>query len=139
LVCIIDSSGCSKKSSSTHSILLQDREVDGLAEDATGDDDGFFSHSNADQTTLIDRTLSQAIRLATVDNFQSEEAKLFIVSPVRSNLKNNTEFLKTPDGINVLVGNMITTEPVPTWRDVIKFLRQAGNLGDALELCCPRH
>jgi hypothetical protein len=112
-----------KRLSSTHSILLNDRDVDELAKDATSDDDDFISHSDSDQTTVIKETLSQAIRLATVDNFQGEEAKVVIVLLVRSNLKNNPSFLKTPNRINVLLSraqhsmyifsNMNTTKIVP--------------------------
>jgi superfamily I DNA and/or RNA helicase len=138
-----------KKLSSTYSNLLQDREVDELAKNTTGDGDDFCSHSNKDQTTLINRALNQAIPLARVDNLQSEKTKVFIVSLVRNNLKNNPGFLKTPGRINVLLSwaqhgmcildNTITNERVPTWRDVTKVLRGDGNLRDALELCCPRH
>jgi hypothetical protein len=138
-----------KRLSSTHSILLNDRDVDELARDATGDDDDPIWHSDSNQSTVIKGTLSQAIRLATVDNFQGEEAKVVIVSLVRSNLKNNPGFLKTPNRINVLLsraqhgmyifGNMNTTESVPMWHDVMEILRRDDSAGDALELCCPRH
>lgn len=140
-----------KRLSGTLSVLLNDRDVDELAKDATGDDDDSISHleTDPDRTTVIKGTLSQAIRLATVDNFQGEEAKVVIVSLVRSNLKNNPGFLKTPNRINVLLsraqhgmyifGNMNTTKSVPMWHDVMEILRRDDSIGDALELCCPRH
>ncbi|KAH7090017.1 AAA domain-containing protein [Paraphoma chrysanthemicola] len=138
-----------KRLSSTHSILLNDRDVDELAKDVTGDVDDSISHLGSEQTTLIKGTLSQAIRLATVDNFQGEEAKVVIVSLVRSNLKKNPGFLKTPNRINVLLsraqhgmyifGNMNTTESVPMWHDVMEILRRDDNIGEELELCCSRH
>ncbi|KAL5405337.1 hypothetical protein PMIN04_012376 [Paraphaeosphaeria minitans] len=138
-----------QKLSSTHSILLNDRDVDELGKDASCDDDDSISPPDPDQSTIIKGTLSQAIRLATVDNFQGEEAKIVIVSLVRSNPKNNPGFLRTPNRINVLLsraqhgmyifGNMNTTGSAPMWQDVMGILRRDDNTGDALELCCPRH
>ncbi|KAK6347982.1 hypothetical protein TWF718_005802 [Orbilia javanica] len=43
------------------------------------------------------------IRIATVDNFQGEEATVIIVCLVRSNERNNCGFLKTTNRINVLL------------------------------------
>ncbi|GJP93585.1 helix-loop-helix DNA-binding domain family protein [Aspergillus niger] len=45
-------------------------------------------------------SLLDAIRLATVDNFQGEEASVVIVSLVRSNRPRNCGFLKMPNRIN---------------------------------------
>lgn len=138
-----------KRLNTTYSILLNDRDVDELAKDVNFNDDDSTSQSDSDQTTVIKGTLSQAIRLATVDNFQGEEAKIVIVSLVRSNSKRNPGFLKTPNRINVLLsraqhgmyifGNMNTTESVPMWHDVMEILRRNDKIGQALELCCPRH
>ncbi|KAF3915965.1 hypothetical protein AA313_de0207269 [Arthrobotrys entomopaga] len=50
------------------------------------------------KSKVIDR-----IRLATVDNFQGEEATIVIISLVRSNERKNCGFLKTPNRINVLL------------------------------------
>ena len=48
-------------------------------------------------------TLLKALRLATVDNFQGEEAKVIVVSLVRSNDERRCGFLKTSNRINVLL------------------------------------
>ncbi|KAI1846386.1 hypothetical protein JX266_007591 [Neoarthrinium moseri] len=48
-------------------------------------------------------TLLRSIRLATVDNFQGEEAKVVVVSLVRSNQQNKCGFLSTTNRINVLL------------------------------------
>lgn len=48
-------------------------------------------------------TLSQRLRLATVDNFQGEEANVIIVSLVRSNGDKACGFLRTTNRINVLL------------------------------------
>jgi hypothetical protein len=137
-----------KRFSSTHAILLNDRDIDDLAKDADPEDD-FVSLLDSGSTTVTKGSLNQAIRLATVDNFQGEEAKVVIISLVRSNQKNNPGFLKTPNRINVLLsraqhgmyifGNMKTTENVPMWHDVMEIFRRDENTGNALELCCPRH
>ncbi|KAH6960364.1 hypothetical protein DER45DRAFT_602303, partial [Fusarium avenaceum] len=83
--------------------------------------------------------LLDGVRLATIDNFQGEEAKVVVVSLVRSNPKHKIGFLKTENRVNVLlsrardglylIGNTKTYRQVPMWADV----------GTKLELCCPRH
>ncbi|MCJ1379502.1 hypothetical protein MMC17_002603 [Xylographa soralifera] len=47
--------------------------------------------------------LSQRLRIATVDNFQGEEADVVIISLVRSNEKRSCGFLRTTNRINVLL------------------------------------
>ncbi|KAL7272005.1 hypothetical protein RUND412_005210 [Rhizina undulata] len=47
--------------------------------------------------------LGGEVKIATIDNFQGEEAKVIIVSLVRSNLEKNVGFLKTSNRINVLL------------------------------------
>ncbi|KAK6532447.1 hypothetical protein TWF281_006635 [Arthrobotrys megalospora] len=89
------------------------------------------------------------IRIATVDNFQGEEATIIIVSLVRSNERNNCGFLKTTNRINVLlsrakhgmyiIGDAATSVHVPMWREVITLLEEGGNIGPKLQLHCPRH
>ncbi|KAK9802792.1 hypothetical protein WJX73_006176 [Symbiochloris irregularis] len=48
-------------------------------------------------------SLRSMLRLATVDNFQGEEAKVVIVSLVRSNKEHKAGFLNTSNRINVLL------------------------------------
>ncbi|RVD85435.1 uncharacterized protein DFL_003756 [Arthrobotrys flagrans] len=89
------------------------------------------------------------IRIATVDNFQGEEATVIIVCLVRSNERNNCGFLKTTNRINVLlsrakhgmyiIGDAATSAHVPMWREVITLLENSGNIGPKLQLKCPRH
>ncbi|KAJ4263476.1 hypothetical protein NW762_006295 [Fusarium torreyae] len=95
------------------------------------------------------RRLTQALRLATVDNFQGEEAKVIIVSLVRNNPEGKVGFLRTENRINVLlsrarhgmylIGNSSTYLHVPMWADVHKQLSDAAAVGKEIELCCPRH
>ncbi|KAJ6004573.1 hypothetical protein N7522_006218, partial [Penicillium canescens] len=95
------------------------------------------------------KTLLQTLRLATVDNFQGEEAKVIVVSLVRSNSKRKVGFLRTENRINVLlsraqhgmylIGNAETYLNVPMWADVHSQLFRANAVGTELALCCPRH
>ncbi|KAK0715361.1 AAA domain-containing protein [Lasiosphaeris hirsuta] len=52
---------------------------------------------------LAKTTLAKSIRIATVDNFQGEEAKVIVICLVRSNPQNNCGFLRTSNRINVLL------------------------------------
>lgn len=98
---------------------------------------------------LEKKRLSDLLRIATVDNFQGEEAKLIIVSLVRSNIEKGVGFLGTTNRINVLVsraqhgmyliGNSDTYSNIPMWQKVIDLLRASDAVGNSLGLCCPRH
>ncbi|MDI1487639.1 MAG: hypothetical protein OHK93_006909 [Ramalina farinacea] len=93
--------------------------------------------------------LTQTLRVATVDNFQGEEAKVIIVSLVRSNEERRCGFLKTSNRINVLlsrakhgmyiIGNSDTASSVAMWAQVIEMFKRGGNFGPKLPLCCSQH
>lgn len=99
---------------------------------------------NVQKTTLLN-----AVRIASVDNFQGEEAKVIVILLVRSNDERKCGFLKTSNHINVLlsrarhgmyiIGNTNTAHSVPMWDKVVTILENDGNVGQNLELCCPRH
>ncbi|KAI0118538.1 hypothetical protein F4776DRAFT_258264 [Hypoxylon sp. NC0597] len=105
--------------------------------------------SQPNKPLVVKKTLLKSIRLATVDNFQGEEAKVVVVSLVRSNSANKCGFLSTSNRINVLlsraqhgmylIGNANTYRHVNMWAKVLEILAKNGNLGNALELKCPRH
>lgn len=98
---------------------------------------------------LQKKRLLESLRLATVDNFQGEEAKVIIVSLVRSNSEGKVGFLRTTNRVNVLlsrakhgmylIGSADTYSKVPIWVDVRTQLEAADALGEALNICCPRH
>ncbi|KAI1824167.1 hypothetical protein F4861DRAFT_548947 [Xylaria intraflava] len=100
-------------------------------------------------TTKQEELLAGSVRLATVDNFQGEEAKVVVISLVRSNNERRCGFLSTPNRINVLlsrakhgmylIGNADTYGHVPMWAQVITMLRDGNNIGPAIQLQCPRH
>ncbi|EHK50067.1 hypothetical protein TRIATDRAFT_212567 [Trichoderma atroviride IMI 206040] len=94
-------------------------------------------------------TLLKSVRMATVDNFQGEEAKIIIISLVRSNQQKKCGFLSTSNRINVLlsrakhgmyiIGNSDTYHNVPMWEEVINMLSAQNLVGKSLELQCSRH
>ncbi|KAL9598762.1 MAG: hypothetical protein Q9219_004259 [cf. Caloplaca sp. 3 TL-2023] len=125
---------------------LQDLEAKGLEEDA---DTNTAKRPTEPTGSVRKTTLLSALRLATVDNFQGEEAKIIIVSLVRCNDSRKCGFLKTSNRINVLLsrarhgmyifGSAFTARVVPMWAQVVEILENDGNLGPTLALCCPRH
>ncbi|KAK5661070.1 hypothetical protein OQA88_10960 [Cercophora sp. LCS_1] len=119
--------------------LLVDTSVDG--------NDGKSTASN--QPSFQRKQLLDSLRLATVDNFQGEEAQVVIVSLVRSNTSRKVGFLRTKNRINVLlsraqhglylIGNKDTYTNIPMWANVRNQLGAVGAVGTAFNLCCPRH
>ena len=105
-----------KRIGKSHEVVISDRDAEDLAKEGLEADEGDRAKPSAPQKT----TLLKALRIATVDNFQvtslsytlvrfnakssqGEEAKVVVVSLVRSNPRNNYGFLKTSNQINVLL------------------------------------
>ncbi|KAI9712971.1 MAG: hypothetical protein M1812_006718 [Candelaria pacifica] len=130
-----------KRLSSSFEIVVGDRDAEELEKE------GLETGSRG--PSVRKSTLLKALRLATVDNFQGEEAKVVVISLVRSNQRGNCGFLKTSNRINVLlsrarhgmylIGNSQTYGHVPMWAKVVDILRRDGDIGQSLALCCPRH
>ncbi|KAJ6096169.1 hypothetical protein N7486_006915 [Penicillium sp. IBT 16267x] len=93
-----------------------------------------FEDMSGDNTSVVQTPLSRVLRVSTVDNFQGEEAKVVIISLVRSNRAHNCGFLRAPHRINVLlsrakhgmylIGNSETSRHVNMWAQVIEDLRR---------------
>ncbi|KAH8587828.1 P-loop containing nucleoside triphosphate hydrolase protein, partial [Bisporella sp. PMI_857] len=135
-----------KRLAGTFEIVVGDRDLEDLqAQGLQENSDNFREGGIQVQKT----TLLNALRIATVDNFQGEEAKVIVVSLVRSNDERNCGFLKTSNRINVLlsrarhgmyiIGNSQTASSVPMWSEVVSLLCRSNNIGTSLALCCPRH
>jgi len=134
-----------RRMESMFEICLNERDLEEI-EALEGDSNAAYG---SPRSQLGKTTLLESLRIATVDNFQGEEATVVIISLVRSNLHNSCGFLRTPNRINVLlsraqhgmyiIGNANTYGHISMWADVIRNLRTAGNLGTSLELQCPRH
>jgi hypothetical protein len=136
-------------------IVLSERDEEALEkdgfklDDARPTDERIAAAMEHGKKPLAKKQLSELLRIATVDNFQGEEAKVVIISLVRSNNKRNVGFLKTTNRINVLlsrakhgmflIGNTDTYSTVDMWQDVIGMLRANESVGSSLGLCCPRH
>lgn len=129
-------------------ICLSERDLETLVAEGLGVDTD--ESPQAGSHKIIERkTLLQTLRLATVDNFQGEEAKVIVVSLVQSNMKCQVGFLRTENRINVLlsraqhgmylIGNSETYLNVPMWAEVHAQLAQTNAVGTELALCCPRH
>lgn len=122
-------------------IAVSDRDVEDL------DNAGIVT--DAPKPNAVRANLLTALRIATVDNFQGEEAKVVVISLVRSNYQQKCGFLRTSNRINVLlsrakhgmyiIGNADTSGHVAMWAKTIDTLRKEGNFDTALELQCPRH
>ena len=118
-------------------------------EEALSETDETSAQLNAGMKSLEKKKMSELLRIATVDNFQGEEAKVVIVSLVRSNKERKVGFLKTTNRINVLlsraqhgmylIGNANTYSNINMWARVHDMLQGADSLGKALGLCCPQH
>ncbi|KAJ4381449.1 hypothetical protein N0V85_008665 [Neurospora sp. IMI 360204] len=124
-------------------VFLSDRDMEKMALDGFGDD----AAKDIDPTShkaIEKKALLQTIRLATVDNFQGEEAKVIIVSLVRSNSNCKVGFLRTENRINVLlsraqhgmylIGNSRTYRNVAMWADVHEQMTEMDATGDAIAL-----
>ncbi|KAF4989662.1 hypothetical protein FGRMN_8976 [Fusarium graminum] len=133
-------------------ICLSDRDMNQLAHEGFEDESGVKEsdkHPKGTHKMIEKKQLLETIRLATVDNFQGEEAKIIIVSLVRSNPQRRVGFLRTENRINVLlsrakngmylIGNSETYLNISMWADVYNQLFQAGRVGNEIELRCPRH
>ncbi|KAJ5769858.1 uncharacterized protein N7511_001909 [Penicillium nucicola] len=129
-------------------VCLSERDLETLVADGFEESPDESLTSNS-QKPIEKKALLQTLRLATVDNFQGEEAKVIIVSLVRSNSNRKVGFLRTENRVNVLlsraqhgmylIGNSETYLNVPMWADVHAQLANRNAVGTELALCCPRH
>jgi hypothetical protein len=143
------------KMRSDFEIVLSERDEDLLAKEGFIDE-GVVPESEhsvnqlaSSRKPLERKKLSDLLRLSTADNFQGEEAKIIIISLVRSNNAQKVGFLKTTNRINVLlsraqhgmylIGNTSTYANIPMWSQVLDMLQATDSVGKSLGLCCPRH
>ncbi|OBT49193.1 hypothetical protein VE00_00082 [Pseudogymnoascus sp. WSF 3629] len=106
-----------KRLANSFEIIVGDRDQEDLQAQGLQDD----LEAKDGQIQIQKTTLLNSLRIATVDNFQGEEAKVIVVSLVRSNKEQKCGFLKTSNRINVLlsrarhgmyiIGNSDTSRP----------------------------
>lgn len=126
---------------STCSMWLSDKDREMLI------DNEQLHEDHEDATGKIEVEMGDMLRIATVDNFQGEEAKVIILSTVRSG--GTPGFLKTKNRINVacsrardgfyIIGNAETLSQVDMWRDIIDVFDRTGSRNSSIRLRCDRH
>ncbi|CAI5953182.1 unnamed protein product [Closterium sp. NIES-65] len=101
----------------------------------------------------VTANLKDAVRLATVDNFQGEESTVIIISLVRNNGDGKIGFLKSPNRTNVLlsrakhgmyiIGNASTmraaTSKSVLWPRIMDMLESKGRVEKSIPLRCVNH
>lgn len=127
--------------SMTCSILLSEKDRETLL------DLGLLEEGHRGSKTDVD--MKTMLRLASIDSFQGEEAKIVILSTVRSNSEDRVGFLKTTNRINVgcsrardgfyIVGNASLMRGVEMWRSIIEMLTRKKKIGPSFQTCCSRH
>jgi hypothetical protein len=111
--------------------------------------------STSTSTSSSSKPGSGGVRVATVDNFQGEEADVVVVSLVRSNSTGSVGFLREPERINVLlsrarcglimVGNATMLRNASShaarhhWGVVLDKLQAAGAILPGLPAVCQQH
>jgi len=103
--------------------------------------------------------VDSSVRVATIDNYQGEEADIVIASLVRGNADHNIGFLREPERVNVLlsrarvceliIGNRATLEGArgsnaplrggQLWRKILGHLDSCGNVFCGLPVICQSH
>lgn len=100
-----------------------------------------------------------AVRVATIDNYQGEEANIVLISLVRSNASGQIGFLKEPERVNVMlsrardceiiIGNRATLEQAKgtlaplkgglLWKKIFSHLQSNGQIFQGLPVTCQNH
>ena len=124
-------------------VWLSEKDKDALVDCGTIDPDS----ADLDEQKQLSVPMKDLLRLATIDNFQGEEAKVIILSTVRSGPK--LGFVKTPNRINVMcsrakhgfyvVGNAQALEADVVWRSIIDVFAAKRSIANAIKLQCDRH
>ena len=127
--------------SMTCSILLSEKDRGSLMDLGLLEDGQLGSKTAVDMTTML--------RLASIDSFQGEEAKVVILSTVRSNSEDRVGFLKTTNRINVgcsrardgfyIIGNASLMKGVEMWRSIVELMTLKKKIGPSFQTCCSRH
>ena len=139
----------SRRFRETCSIWLIDKDKEALQNLSSLDPDASEVIPDQDIEGRTTFEMSNMLRVATIDNFQGEEAKIVILSTVRSNLDDRVGFLKSFNRINVacsrakhgfyIIGNASLMQTVGMWRSIIDLLYREGKIGPSFRACCPRH
>ncbi|XP_053309484.1 NFX1-type zinc finger-containing protein 1 [Spea bombifrons] len=98
---------------------------------------------------LMPVKIFSGVKVHVVDKYQGEENDIILLSLVRSNKEGKVGFLKIANRICVAlsrakkglycIGNMSMLGTVPLWSQIILTLKQKGQVGKYLMLCCQNH
>ncbi|XP_030067298.1 NFX1-type zinc finger-containing protein 1 [Microcaecilia unicolor] len=98
---------------------------------------------------LMPAKIFSGVRVHVVDKYQGEENDIILLSLVRSNREEKVGFLQISNRICVAlsrakkglycIGNMKMLGRVPLWSKIIHTLRERGQVGRSLMLCCQNH
>ncbi|KAM7006466.1 NFX1-type zinc finger-containing protein 1 [Tautogolabrus adspersus] len=91
----------------------------------------------------------QGVKVHVVDKYQGEENDIVILSLVRSNTQGKVGFLNIPNRVCVALSrakkglfcicNREMLEQVKLWSNIFNTLKENGQVGKALTLCCENH
>ena len=92
----------------------------------------------------------QGVRVTAVDNFQGEENDIILLSLVRSNKQRKIGFLgvnnrvcvalsRAREGLFCVGDFALLAEKSTLWRDIVKYMRDQGAVGESLQLFCTNH
>ena len=125
------------------SIWLSDEDKENLIHE------GLLESEDAIVGNKTDIDISTMLRLSSIDSFQGEEAKVIILSTVRSNPQNRIGFLKTNNRINVacsraregfyIIGNSKLMSRADMWQKIVTSLADKSKVGPEFRVCCSRH
>lgn len=131
------------KLSQTCAVWLSDKDRQNLI------DRGLLNPETNKPGEKADVRVSSMLRVATIDNFQGEEAKVIILSTVRSNLEGRIGFLKTCNRINVacsrardgfyIIGNSSLMKGAKMWDQIINLFDEKDKIQRIFKTRCPRH
>ena len=89
------------------------------------------------------------LRISTIESFQGEEAKVVILSTVRSNENGLAGFMALENRINVafsrardgfyVIGNASLYRSVEMFQTIIEVFARKGTLGNSFKTCCTKH
>ncbi|KAG0001862.1 hypothetical protein BGZ79_004031 [Entomortierella chlamydospora] len=140
---------------SSFMLTIDERDQEQLDEKDAEDE-----NNNVNESVGVKRIgLQKHLTLRTIDNYQGEEAKIVIITLVRSNAKENGAlaasssigFLKSRNRTNVLlsrakhgmyiIGNASLMENAKNelWPKIIQELRQHDRVGDGFPIVCKNH
>ncbi|KAJ9350269.1 hypothetical protein DTO280E4_8712 [Paecilomyces variotii] len=117
-------------------LYLSDKDKESLV------DGGLLDEEDLEKNDRVDVDMLDMLRVSTIDNFQGEEAKIIILTTVRSNAENSPGFMRTDNRINVacsrardgffIFGNSQCLEVVPMWNSIIKIFKESARFGPSL-------